>query len=131
MKFLKIKETCLYCQNLERARIFYEKVLELPLISYVKDKHVFFQAGASVLLIFNPEDSKYKISPPAHYGSGKQHFAFEVALTEYTKAKEWIISKGIVINEEVTWGAGGKSFYFEDPEGNVLEIVPDTGIWLE
>ncbi len=131
MKFLKIKETCLYCQNLERAKAFYEEVLELPLISYVKDKHVFFQAGTSVLLIFNPEDSKYKISPPPHYGAGKQHFAFEVALTEYTKAKEWIISKGIVITEEVTWAAGGKSFYFEDPEGNVLEIVPDTGIWPE
>jgi catechol 2,3-dioxygenase-like lactoylglutathione lyase family enzyme len=108
-----------------------KRILELPLISYVKDKHVFFQAGSSVLLIFNPEDSKYKISPPAHYGAGKQHFAFEVSLTEYTKAKEWIISKGIVITEEVTWAAGGKSFYFEDPEGNVLEIVPDTGIWPE
>jgi catechol 2,3-dioxygenase-like lactoylglutathione lyase family enzyme len=131
MKFLKIKETCLYCQNLERAKAFYEEVLELPLISYVKDKHVFFKAGTSVLLIFNPEDSKYKISPPAHYGAGKQHFAFEVALTEYTKAKEWIIAKGIVITEEVTWAAGGKSFYFEDPEGNVLEILTDRGIWPE
>jgi len=131
MKFLKIKETCLYVHNLDKAKTFYGEVLELPLISYVKDKHVFFKAGTSVLLLFNPEDSKNKISPPAHYGSGKQHFAFEVALTEYNKAKEWIVSKGIVITEEVTWTAGGKSFYFEDPEGNVLEVVPDSGIWPE
>lgn len=131
MKFLKIKETCLYVQNLERTKIFYEDVLELQLISYVKNKHVFFIAGSSVLLIFNPEDSKHKISPPGHYGSGKQHFAFEVALAEYAQAKEWIVSKGIAITEEVTWAAGGKSFYFEDPEGNVLEIVPDSGIWPE
>lgn len=131
MKFLKIKETCLYVQNLERSRRFYEDILELPLISYVKDKHAFFKAGSSVLLLFNPEDSKHKISPPAHYGSGKQHFAFEVALTEYANAKAWIVSKGIAVTEEVTWAAGGKSFYFEDTEGNVLEIVPDTGIWPE
>lgn len=131
MRFLKIKETCIYIQNLERARVFYEEVLELPLISYEKDKHIFFKAGTSVLLLFNPEDSRHKISPPAHYGSGKQHVAFEVPITEYTKAKEWILSKGIEITEEMTWAAGGKSFYFEDTEGNVLEIVPDTGIWPE
>ena len=129
MKFLKIKETCLYVQNLERARSFYEQTLELPLISYVENKHVFFQAGESVLLLFNPDDSKNKISPPAHYGNGKQHFAFEVSSTAYDEAKQWIRSKGIVITDEVTWQSGVKSFYFEDTEGNVLEIVPDGGVW--
>jgi catechol 2,3-dioxygenase-like lactoylglutathione lyase family enzyme len=129
MKFLKIKETCLYVRDLERAKTFYGEVLELPLIGYLKDKHVFFQAGASVLLIFNPDDSKDKKSPPAHYGGGKQHFAFEVPLAKYIKAKQWILSKGISITDEVTWPSGRESFYFEDTEGNVLEIVPDTGIW--
>ena len=129
MKFLKIKETCLYVQNLERAKDFYEKVLDLPLISYVNDKHIFFQAGESVLLLFNPDDSKHKERPPAHYGQGKQHFAFEVPHEKYDEAKKWILSKGISITDEVTWKSGTKSFYFEDTEGNVLEIVPDTGIW--
>jgi catechol 2,3-dioxygenase-like lactoylglutathione lyase family enzyme len=129
MKFLKIKETCLYARNLDRAKYFYENVLELPLISYVKDKHVFFQAGKSVLLLFNPEDSKNKESPPAHYGEGKQHFALEVEREKYNEAKQWILSKGIRITEEVTWPSGAQSFYFEDTEENVLEIVPDAGIW--
>jgi catechol 2,3-dioxygenase-like lactoylglutathione lyase family enzyme len=129
MQFLKIKETCLYIKNLERARAFYEEVLELPLISYVPGKHMFFAAGSSVLLLFNPDDSKEKVSPPPHYGGGKQHFAFEVPSDQYNQAKEWILSKGIVIIEEVIWVSGRKSFYFEDPEGNVLEIVPDQGIW--
>jgi hypothetical protein len=48
------------------------------LIHYLPGKHCFFRAGNSVLLLFNPDDSKEKVSPPAHYGGGKQHFAFEV-----------------------------------------------------
>ena len=129
MQFIKIKETCLYVHDLEKAKKFYHEILELPLISYVPGKHIFFSAGSSVLLCFNPEDSKHKTSPPGHYGGGKQHFAFEVAEQDYLKSKEWICAKGITITEEVKWKDGAESFYFEDPEGNVLEIVPDKGIW--
>lgn len=129
MKFLKIKETCLYVHDLERARKFYHETLELPLMSYVEGKHIFFRAGTSVLLCFNPEDSKHKESPPAHYGGGRQHFAFEVSEQDYQQAKTWIRSKGIAITDTVTWKSGAESFYFEDPEGNVLEIVPAKGVW--
>ena len=48
---------------------------------------------------------------------------------DYERAKEEIKSKGIKIIDEVTWKSGRESFYFNDPEGNVLEIVPDAGIW--
>jgi catechol 2,3-dioxygenase-like lactoylglutathione lyase family enzyme len=129
MEFLKIKETCLYVSDLEKAKSFYQDVLELPLIGYLPGKHLFFKAGSSVLLLFNPEDSKTKKSPPAHYGGGKQHFAFEVRLSDYELAKAWIRSKGIQITDTLVWQSGYQSFYFEDPEGNVLEIVPDQGIW--
>jgi catechol 2,3-dioxygenase-like lactoylglutathione lyase family enzyme len=129
MNFIKIKETCLYISDLERAKVFYHDVLELPIINYVEGKHLFLRAGNSVLLLFNPEDSRKKKSPPAHFGGGKQHFAFEVRLVDYEKTKQEIKSKGIEITDEVVWTSGKESFYFEDPEGNVLEIIPDEGIW--
>lgn len=129
MKISKIKETCFYSKDLETVRRFYHEVLGLPVISYVKEKHIFFRAGSSVLLCFNPEDSRHKKSPPPHYGEGKLHFAFEVPESDYQKTKEEILLKGISILDEVTWQSGRTSFYFEDPVGNVLEIVPDTGIW--
>jgi catechol 2,3-dioxygenase-like lactoylglutathione lyase family enzyme len=129
MKFTKIKETCLYVRDLEKARNFYHEILELPVINYVPGKHLFLRAGHSVLLLFNPEDSRLKTSPPAHFGGGKQHFAFEVSEENYAAARTEIVSRGISLLEEVTWKSGKKSFYFNDPEGNVLEIVPDTGIW--
>lgn len=129
MNCLKIKETCLYLRDLEKAKEFYHHVLGLPVISYVPQKHIFFKAGESVLLCFNPEDSKTKTSPPGHFGGGKQHFAFEVKDEEYLSEKKKIEEKGISIIDELTWSSGKKSFYFEDPEGNVLEILPDQGIW--
>ena len=70
-----------------------------------------------------------KVSPPAHFGGGKQHFAFEIPREDYERAKAEIKQKGISITDQVIWESGAESFYFEDPEGNVLEIVPDVGIW--
>ena len=129
MEFLKIKETCLYVQDLDKAKDFYHDLLGLPLIAYAKGKHLFLKAGQSVLLLFNPADSRNKTSPPAHFGAGKQHFAFEVSTTDYEQAKLEIGEKGIAVIDEVTWKSGQKSFYFNDPEGNVLEILPEKGIW--
>ena len=129
MEFLKIKETCLYVTDLDTCRVFYRDTLGLEEISFVPGKHLFFRAGSSVLLLFNSEDSKTKTSPPPHYASGNQHFAFEVRDADYQKAKQEIVSKGITIIDEVTWKTGKKSFYFRDPENNVLEIIPENGIW--
>lgn len=129
MEILKIKETCLYIEDLARAKDFYHDVLELPLIDYQEGKHLFVRAGQSVLLLFNPEDSKQKTSPPAHFGGGKQHFAFEVEESSYEKCKSELKSKGVRIIDEITWKTGKKSFYFNDPEGNVLEILPANGVW--
>lgn len=129
MNIVKIKETCLYVHDLEEARSFYHGVLGLPVISHLPGKHLFLRAGSSVLLCFNPDDSKTKMSPPPHYGEGRQHFAFEVPKEDYERTKAEIKGKGIPIIDEVTWSSGKESFYFHDPAGNILEVLPDAGIW--
>lgn len=128
MNFIGIKETCIYWSDLDKAKQFYHDLLGLPVISQVKNKHIFFRVGHSVLLCFNPEDSGKKKSPPPHFSNGKYHFAIEVDALEYENHKQELINKNIKIVDEVTWRNGQKSFYFEDPAGNVLEIVPN-GIW--
>jgi catechol 2,3-dioxygenase-like lactoylglutathione lyase family enzyme len=128
MNFNQIKETCIYFHDLEQAKDFYHGKLGLPIIAYLESKHIFFRAGNSVLLCFNPDDSTYKKSPPAHYAVGKYHFAFEVSKEEYENHKKEISDSGIAITQQLKWQNGQESFYFEDPIGNVLEIVP-AGIW--
>lgn len=129
MNCRKIKETCLYIQDLEKARAFYQDLLGLDVINYMPEKHLFLRAGESVLLCFNPEDSKTKVSPPPHFATGPQHLAFEVPAVEYEDHKRALTKKEITVIDEVTWKSGMKSFYFRDPAGNILEIVPDSGIW--
>src|SRR5262245_34796382 len=112
MNIRQIKETCIYFKDLEKAKSFYHDLLGFEIISYVKEKHIFFRVGASVLLCFNPDDSCAKKSPPGHYGTGKYHFAFEVSPGQYLIHLHEIRSKGIVITDRVTWGNGQESFYF-------------------
>ena len=128
MNITQIKETCIYFRDLEKAREFYHETLGLPVISYVHGKHIFFRAGSSVLLCFNPDDSKSKKSPPAHYAEGPYHFAFEIRREDYDVHLKELQAKGLAIIDRVTWETGQESFYFKDPAGNVLEIVPE-GIW--
>jgi catechol 2,3-dioxygenase-like lactoylglutathione lyase family enzyme len=122
IKFSGIKETCIYVRDLEVARTFYVDRLGLTLINYVHGKHLFLRAGHSVLLIFNPEDSKTKKSPPAHFGGGHQHFAFEVKDVDYDSAKKMITSKSIEIIDEITWPSGRQSFIFMIPKKMFLKL---------
>lgn len=128
MNIKQIKETCIYFRDLRLAEEFYHGLLGLPVISRAEGRHIFFRAGVNVLLCFNPDDSRLKKSPPAHFSEGKYHFAFEVPANEYEVHKKEIEALGIPITEAVVWKNGQESFYFNDPIGNVVEIVPE-GVW--
>ena len=128
MQFKQIKETCLYVKDLNATEEFYAGKLGLECFAKTPDRHAFFRLGTSVLLCFNPEITKNETRFPAHFAEGKQHIAFEVSQIEYDKRKEEIQSAGITITHEHDWPNGFKSFYFDDPDGHVLEIVPE-GMW--
>jgi len=128
MQILQIKETCLYVHDLQLTRWFYAHKLGLPIIDEKENSHLFFRAGTSVLLCFIPEVSKRQTSPPGHHGGGAQHIAFEVEPQDYYKWQEKLKAENVQIIAEETWPNGLKSFYFNDPEGNVLEIIP-KGLW--
>lgn len=124
----QIKETCLYVTDLERTQEFYEGKMKLPVIGKVDRRHIFFRAGSSVLLCFIAEVSRNSKQLPPHWAEGKQHIAFQVPANDYKDYKAEIESLGIAITHEEEWPNGMKSFYFEDPDGHVLEVVPE-GMW--
>ena len=128
MQFTQIKETCLYVSDLARTRTFYADRLGLEVISLVEGSHVFFRAGSSVLLCFLPDVSRVKSSPPPHYGYGKLHLAFEAPVGQYDVFLQQVQSQGIAIYHHETWARGTRSFYFDDPDGHVLEIL-EPGVW--
>lgn len=126
--FRQIKETCLYVSDLDKTADFYHHKLGMPVISKVDHRHIFFRAGTSVLLCFLPEVTREEQNLPPHFAYGRQHIAFEADTDVYTQWKETVKEMGITITHEQNWKDGLESFYFEDPDGHVLEIVP-TGIW--
>lgn len=126
----KIKETCLYVNNLDNTQNFYYNKLGLPIISRKEDAFIFFRAGSDVLLCFINDYAQSQEHLPAHFAEGKIHFAFEVKVEDYPMWKDKIIGVGIEITHEQEWKNNLMSFYFEDPDGHILEIVSE-GIWNE
>jgi catechol 2,3-dioxygenase-like lactoylglutathione lyase family enzyme len=128
MKIKQIKETCIYVKDLETSRKFYQEQLGLDLIGKVENRHVFFRAGSSVLLCFIAGATQNGNSLPSHSAVGNIHLAFEVNKEDYHLWKEKVEKNNIEIIQEQSWKNGLKSFYFRDPDNNLLEIVPE-GIW--
>lgn len=130
MNFSQIKETCLYIQDLDRTEAFYQEKLGLKVIGREEGRHIFFKAGSSVLLCFIADATQNEKVLPVHYGKGKMHIAFEIPQENYRKVKAWIQTEGIEIEHEQHWFKDYHSFYFRDPDGHSLEIVP-KGMWEE
>lgn len=128
MDIKKIKETCLYVQDLAATKAFYNGKLNFEVIGEVPGRHIFFRAGESVLLCFISEISGQSQKLPPHFGAGQLHLAFEVAQEKYESLKQEIEAQHIPIEQEYDWGGGFLSFYFRDPDQHLLEVVMQ-GMW--
>ncbi len=92
-------------------------------------RHVFFQVGeASVLLAFLAEATLKGDHLPAHGASGPGHFALGIDTGAYDAWRKLLQGHGVSIEKEVVWPKGGKSIYFRDPAGNLVELVTPV-IW--
>jgi catechol 2,3-dioxygenase-like lactoylglutathione lyase family enzyme len=112
---------------------FYVNRLGLNLVSEEEGTHVFLKAGKSMLLIFNPQNTSISTNSifPAHGAitpPSSIHFALEIEQVGYEAARNVLIKNKIPIEKEMSWGSGGKSIYFRDPVGNLVEFVT-KGQW--
>ncbi|HVG42188.1 MAG TPA: VOC family protein [Chitinophagaceae bacterium] len=128
MKISSIKETCIYITDIERTKEFYNTRLQLPVISIVPDRHIFFKAGASVLLCFIAAQTRKEMELPSHGASGCIHFAFEVEKEVYDETLNMVKKQEITILHEHVWKGGLRSFYFHDPDTNLVEVI-EEGLW--
>ena len=128
MNIRRIKETCIYVSDLAATKSFYAGKLGLPMISMVNDRHVFFRAGASVLLCFIAGATEKETELPPHGASGAIHFAFETGCDAYNETLQHIEAAGVTITHRHVWKNGLRSFYFNDPDGNLVEII-EEGLW--
>ena len=85
-------------------------------------------AGANVLLLFRrggsvePQSTPTGVIPP-HDGHGPLHVAFSIAADALAGWELRLEELGITVEGRMDWPLGGRSLYFRDPDGHLLELV--------
>jgi len=129
---LKIKgviETAVYVDDLQAAETFYRTVLGLRVLSKEANHHVFFQVSENqVLLAFRAAATLTGHVLPPHGASGPGHFALGIEAHDIDAWRDLLQHHAVAIEKEVAWPRGGKSLYFHDPAGNLVELVT-PGVW--
>ena len=126
-------ETALYVDDMARSVRFFRDVMGLSTM-VENDRLTAFDAGNhGVLLIFRRGGSTADLpneggTIPGHDGSGPLHMAFAIPADSYDTWRDHLRSAGVVERGEMRWKGGGRSFYFDDPDGHVLEVAT-PGLW--
>ncbi len=120
----KIGHAHLKVRDLERAVAFYTHYLGLHVTERVGDAYVFLTTSA-----LHHEIALQKVAAeapqPAAEGTGLYHVAFEVPdRRAFAEAYQTLMDGGIrvaTVDHFISW-----AMYFDDPDGNGLEIYCDS-----
>ncbi|PLB47465.1 hypothetical protein P170DRAFT_456348 [Aspergillus steynii IBT 23096] len=142
-------ETCIYVRDVRTSSQFYQHALNLQPFSET-DRSAGFALGPITLLLFGLGKTVSDVeteggSIPRHgpspqllsqflsdHGEGialRQHFC--LAVRDRSEVQQWDLhlqAQEVPILSRVDWERGGRSVYFKDPDGNVVEIG-SRGIW--
>jgi catechol 2,3-dioxygenase-like lactoylglutathione lyase family enzyme len=126
-------ETSLYVADPEAVSAFYRDVLGLKAM-FVSDRLIAHDAGSSgVLLLFRQGQSSEDMETaggviPGHDGEGRLHLAFAIAAPDFEPWKQRLAAADVPVISEIEWPRGGRSLYFHDPAGHVVELAT-PGLW--
>lgn len=129
-----VLETVLYVEDLDRAAAFYRDVMGLSLIHADPRMRAFDVAGRGVLLLFVRGATREPVEMPGggvippHDGSGPLHVAFSVPKAALDAWTAHLAAHGTAIEGGNDWPRGGRSLYFRDPDGHLLELAT-PGLW--
>jgi catechol 2,3-dioxygenase-like lactoylglutathione lyase family enzyme len=128
-----ILETVLYVDDLDRAAAFYETIMGLPVLHADKRMRAYDVAGRGTLLLFvrggtlEPVETPGGTIPP-HDGSGPLHVAFAIERADLSEWEAHLADHAVVVESGTDWPRGGRSIYFRDPDGHLLELAT-PGLW--
>lgn len=126
-------ETALYVDDIARSVAFFRGVLGLEAMLEGERLAAFDAGRQGVLLVFARGASVDDMASerglvPGHDGRGPLHMAFAIDEDGYDDWRAHLIAAGVTMRGEMRWPRGGRSLYFEDPDGHVLELAT-PGLW--
>lgn len=132
-KLDSVLETVLYVEDLDRAAAFYSEVMELDILHGDPRMRAFDVGGRGVLLLFLRGGTRQPVATPGgvippHDGAGPLHVAFAVAKAALADWQAHLTARGVAIEAATDWPRGGRSLYFRDPDGHLLELAT-PGLW--
>jgi catechol 2,3-dioxygenase-like lactoylglutathione lyase family enzyme len=133
IKPIRIAETVLYVDDLDRAAAFYTHLFGCAVLRRDDRLSSLRIADEQVLLLFkrggslNPSPIPGGIIPP-HDGAGPLHVCFGINKDELEAWVDKLNEEGIAIESRVTWPTGAHSLYFRDPDQHAVELAT-PGIW--
>jgi catechol 2,3-dioxygenase-like lactoylglutathione lyase family enzyme len=129
-----VVETILYVDDLDRGIGFYRDSLGFEPLTGDGHRFQALKAGASQVLLLFKRGGTLEPTPvpggiiPPHDGHGPHHIAFAIAKDQYEPWLRRLRGLRIAIESETDWPRGGRSMYFRDPDGHLVELVT-PGIW--
>lgn len=129
-----ILETSLFVQSAERAAGFYGRIFGFEVIASSDRLHALAVAPKQVLLLFKQGASVGQVSheggmlPGGIDATGPTHLTFAIAAEDYDVWEQWLGKNGLAIELRKNWELGGRSLYFRDPDGHLLELAT-PGVW--
>jgi catechol 2,3-dioxygenase-like lactoylglutathione lyase family enzyme len=133
VKLKGLLETAIYVDDMQRAKRFYEDVLGLEEMFSDHRLTAYAAGGKTVFLIFQRGGSTEPAvlsggTIPGHDGAGPVHFAFAIDPDGLDRWEAHLAARNIVIEGRMDWPGGGKSLYFRDPDGHLVELATPE-IW--
>lgn len=132
---IRLDHTIVPAKDKVASAKFFAEIFGLTVVS----QGHFAQVQINESLAFDFDDEP-QTNGGAGFGSGKQgshHYAFNVSEAEFDAIFDQVRAKGIPYGSgpfshtdgKINKRRGGRGFYFEDPNGHLLEVmtVPETG----
>ncbi len=129
-----ILETSLFVQDVQRAVEFYRRIFGFEVIASSDRLHALAIAPKQVLLLFKQGASIGQVSieggflPGGIDATGPTHLTFAIAAEDYDIWEKWLSQNDLAIELRKNWELGGRSLYFRDPDGHLLELAT-PGVW--
>ena len=129
----RILETALYCDRLDVATTFFQRLLGTEPMVATERLSAFDAGAASVLLLFQRGQSLHPLAVAGgvltgHDGTGPTHMAFAIDREDLAAWEARLAELGIQVESRIQWDRGGVSLYFRDPDNHSIELAT-PGVW--